>query len=163
MWGFLAVLIVIVLILSRTRFEIRDDIEINASVDKVWLAIIDFHNYKKWNSQLFYLGGSVEPKGKLHLKLSVQGTAPYEFKPVISFWEENKRFAWLAKTGLPRIFDGEHFFELKDLGNGKTLLTNREEYRGVLSQLFKQLPMMKTAPIGFKKMNMELKSYIEGI
>jgi hypothetical protein len=51
--------------------------------------------------------------------------------------------------------------ELKDLGNGKTLLTNREEYRGVLSQIFRQLPMMKTAPEGFKKMNLELKNYIE--
>jgi hypothetical protein len=50
---------------------------------------------------------------------------------------------------------------LKDLGNGKTLLTNREEYRGLLSQIFRQLPMMKNAPEGFKKMNLELKKYIE--
>lgn len=108
-----------------------------------------------------YLGGTIEPNGKLHLKLSAEGSEPYEFKPDISFWEEQKRFAWLAKTGLPRIFDGEHFFELKDPGNGRTLLTNREEYRGILSQIFKQLPMMKTAPNGFKKMNLELKTYIE--
>jgi hypothetical protein len=103
----------------------------------------------------------VQPNGKLHLKLAVAGTDPYEFKPDISYWHEKRQFAWVAKTGLPRIFDGEHFFELKDLGNGKTLLTNREEYRGVLSQIFRQLPMMKTAPEGFKKMNLELKNYIE--
>lgn len=161
MWLILAVSIIIVLLLSRTSFEIRDDIEINAPIDKVWSTVIDFQNYKKWNSQLSYLGGTIEPNGKLHLKLSVEGTEPYEFKPNISFWEEKKRFAWLAKTGLPRIFDGEHFFELKDLVNGRTLLTNREEYRGVLSQIFRQLPMMETAPNGFKKMNLELKTYIE--
>jgi hypothetical protein len=160
-WIILIVSFLVVLLLSRASFEIRDDIQIDAPLDKVWLAIIDFKNYHKWNSQLAYLGGTVEPNGKLHLKLSVQGTEPYEFKPDISFWEEKKRFAWLAKTGLPRIFDGEHFFELKDLGNGRTLLTNREEYRGILSQIFRQLPMMKTAPDGFKKMNLELKNYIE--
>jgi len=157
----LAIVLLIVLVLSRTSFEIREHIEINASPDRVWAAIIDFENYKHWNSQLSFWGGTVQPKGKLHLKLAADGAQPYEFKPDISAWKEQQQFAWIAKTGIPRVFDGEHFFELKDLGGGKTLLTNREEYRGVLSQLFKQLPMMKTAPEGFKKMNLELKNYIE--
>lgn len=107
------------------------------------------------------MGGTVQPKGKLLLKLAATGADPYEFKPDISYWQTNKQFAWIAKTGLPRIFDGEHFFELEDLGNGKTRVINREEYRGVLSPLFRQLPMMKTAPDGFKKMNQELKNYVE--
>lgn len=161
MWIALSITIFIIILLTRTRFEIRDEIEINATTNQVWATIIDFEKYKNWNSQLTFLGGSIKPKGKLHLKLSAIGAKPYEFTPDISYWEENKRFAWIAKTGLPRIFDGEHFFELKDIGNGKTLLINREEYRGLLSQLFKQLPMMKTAPEGFKKMNIELKNYIE--
>jgi hypothetical protein len=161
MWLILPLTLITILLLSRTRFEIREDIEINASVEKVWATIIDFENYKNWNSQLTYLGGKVGPKGKLHLKLAAAGTKPYEFKPDISYWHEEKQFAWVAITGLPRIFDGEHFFELKDLGNGRTLVTNREEYRGVLSQLFRQLPMMKTAPEGFRKMNLELKNYVE--
>ncbi len=162
MWIILSLtLVLVIFLLSRTSFEIRDEIEINVSIEKVWAAIIDFESYKNWNSQLTFLGGSVQPNGKLHLKLSAAGAKPYEFKPDISYWQENKQFAWIAKTGLPGIFDGEHFFELKDLGNGKTLLTNREEYRGVLSQLFKQLPMMKTAPDGFRKMNSELKNFLE--
>jgi hypothetical protein len=162
MWIILTIAIFAIFLLSRTSFEIRDDIEINASTDKVWATIVDFENYKHWNSQLTYIDGKVEPNGKLHLKLAAEGAKPYEFKPDISYWQEKKQFAWIAKTGLPRIFDGEHFFELKDLGNGKTLLTNREEYRGLLSQIFRQLPMMKNAPEGFKKMNLELKKYIEG-
>lgn len=161
MWILILFIFGVVLLLSRTSFEIRNDIEINAPIDKVWNAVIDFDNYKKWNSQLTFLGGTVKPNGKLHLRLAAEGADPYEFKPNISYWTEKKQFAWLAQTGLPRIFDGEHFFELKDLGNGKTLLTNREEYRGVLSQIFRQLPMMKTAPDGFKKMNIELKNYVE--
>ncbi|TAE86091.1 MAG: SRPBCC domain-containing protein [Bacteroidetes bacterium] len=161
MWIILAIVILVVLLLTGTSFEIRDEIEINAPTEKVWAAIIDFEHYKEWNSQLSFLGGTVQPKGKLHLKLSAAGAKPYEFKPDISYWQKNEQFAWIAKTGLPRIFDGEHFFELKDLGNGKTRVINREEYRGVLSQLFKQLPMMKTAPDGFRKMNQELKDYVE--
>jgi hypothetical protein len=154
-------LVVLVFFLSQTQFEIRKDVEINATPEKVWNAVIDFEKYNQWNSQLQFLGGEVKPNGRLHLKLSAPGADPYEFKPIVSHWEERERFAWLAETGLPHIFDGEHFFELQDLNNGKTLVVNREEYRGVLSMIMQNLPMMKTAPEGFEKMNSELKQFIE--
>lgn len=160
-WITLLIVSLVVFSLAFTKFEIREEIEINASAEKVWQTVIDFPNYKNWNTQLSFLGGEVKPNGKLHLKLSVEGTNPYEFKPIISHWQENEKFAWLAQTGLPRVFDGEHFFEINKLENGKTLLINREEYRGILSLLMKTLPMMKDAPKGFKKMNLEFKNYIE--
>jgi hypothetical protein len=157
----LGIIVIILLVLSFTAFEVRKDIEISAPPSKVWQAVIAFDKYKNWNSQLQYLGGEVKPQSTLHLKLSVKGTDPYEFKPVVSHWEENKRFAWLAVTGVPRVFDGEHFFEIQDLGNGKTLVVNGEEYRGILSLIIKNLPMMQSAPEGFELMNTELKNYCE--
>lgn len=161
MWILIAILLVS-LLLSRTKFEVRHDIELEAPLEKVWTTIIDFKNYHRWNSQLSYLGGEVAPGGRLHLKLSVAGATPYEFKPAVSQWQDQAVFAWIARTGgIPRIFDGEHFFEMKTLGNGKTLLVNREEYRGVLSLLMQQLPMMKLAPQGFERMNQELKAFVE--
>jgi len=161
MWTFLAISAV-VLALSRTKFEIRHTIEVNAPVESVWAAVIDFKGYDRWNSQLSYLGGEVAPGGRLHLRLAVAGATPYEFKPNVSQWREQAVFGWIARTaGIPRLFDGEHFFELTDLGSGRTLLVNREEYRGVLSLLMQQLPMMKLAPQGFERMNQELKAFVE--
>jgi hypothetical protein len=154
-------IVVLLLILSRTKFEVRHDITINAPIDEVWKTVIDFPHYSKWNSQLLYLDGTISLNEKIHLKLSVEGTNPYEFEPTVSHWKENEMFAWIAITRIPRIFDGEHFFELQDLGNGKTLLVNREEYRGILSLIMQQIPAMKLAPKGFEKMNVELKKYIE--
>lgn len=147
--------------LSLTSFEINEKVEVKAPIDRVWATIIDFDSYSDWNTQLEYLGGEVKPNGQLHLKLSAEGADPYEFKPTVSHWEENEKFAWLAITGFPRVFDGEHFFELERIDDNTTLVTNREEYRGVMSLIMKNLPMMKTAPEGFKKMNSELKDYIE--
>ena len=158
---FIIGLVVVVIALSFSGFEINEKVEINAPIEKVWATIIDIESYSEWNSQLEYLGGTVIPGGQLHLKLSAAGAEPYEFKPTISHWEENKRFAWLARTGFPRIFDGEHYFELEKIDDSTTLVTNREEYRGVLSLIMKNLPMMKDAPAGFRKMNVELKNYIE--
>lgn len=157
----LALVALLLLLLSRTQFEIREEIAINATVERVWTAVTDFENYHAWNSQLSYLGGTAGPKGKLHLRLAAEGASPYEFKPDVSHWVPNERFAWIARTGFARVFDGEHFFEMQALGPYQTLLINREEYRGILSLIFQQLPMMKTAPAGFEKMNKELKAYIE--
>lgn len=162
MWIIVSIILLVIIGLSFTQFEIREDIVIHAPPEKVWNAIVNFENYQQWNSQLKYLGGTVEPQGKLHLKLQVEGAEPYEFKPVISRWEKPKTFAWLATTGLPRIFDGEHFYELHELDEGRhTRVVNREEYRGILSLVMKNLPMMKNAPAGFAQMNEELKAYVE--
>jgi hypothetical protein len=160
MWIALAI-IALILMLSRTKFEVRHDVIINSPIQNVWETIIDFKKYENWNSQLRYLGGTIALNEVIHLKLSVEGATSYEFKPTISQWEEGKSFAWIARTGLPRIFDGEHFFEIKSNPDGTTTVVNREEYRGVLSLLMQQLPAMKLAPKGFEKMNAELKSHIE--
>lgn len=161
MWLAVFIIVVFLIILSRTKFEVRHEITLDAPVERVWKMIIDFEHYSQWNTQLSYLGGKVVLNEKLHLKLAVEGATPYEFKPIVSQWKERQVFGWIAITGLPRVFDGEHFFELTDLKNGKTLLINREEYRGILSLVMQQLPMMKLAPKGFQKMNMEFKAYVE--
>jgi hypothetical protein len=147
--------------LTFTRFEINEKIIVDAPIADVWSTIVDFGSYSRWNSQLQYLGGEIKPGGKIHLRLSAAGANPYEFKPIISHWVVNERFAWIGRTGLPRVFDGEHFFELEQVNAHTTLVTNREEYRGVLSLIMKNLPMMKTAPEGFRKMNQELKDHLE--
>lgn len=151
-----------VLLASRTAFEIRQTIDIDAPPERVFAAVVDLPAYAAWNSQLAYLGGTARLGERLHLRLSVAGTDPYEFKPTVTAYEEGRRFAWIGRTGLPRVFDGEHFFELERLPGGGTRLTNREEYRGVLSLIIERLPMMKSAPSGFAKMNEELKLYVEG-
>lgn len=162
MWILILVVVLAVVIgLLFSRFEIRHEIQIQAPASEVWQAITAFHDLHKWNSQLEYLCGEVTLKGKLQLRLSAQGAAPYTFNAVVSVMETEKRFAWLAITGLPRIFDGEHFFELEALSDGSTLLVNREEYRGLLSPIIKRLPMMQSAPEGFRLMNEELKRYVE--
>lgn len=159
--GALAALGSALLLLSRAQFEIRHTVDIDAPPERVWATIIDFQGYAAWNTQLSYLGGKAEPGGRLHLRLAAEGADPYEFEPTVSRWEENRSFAWIARTGAPRVFDGEHFFELERLPSGGTRLTNREEYRGVLSPILQRLPMMKSAPRGFEKMNAELKRHVE--
>ncbi len=154
-------LLVLVGAASATSFEIRADTVIDAPVERVWEVIVDMPSYAEWNTQLSWLAGVVGPGAVLRLRLAVEGTSPYEFQPTVSSWEPNVRFAWIARTGAPRVFDGEHFFELEALDGGKTRLVNRERYSGVLSLLMQRLPMMAGAPRGFAKMNEEIKARAE--
>ena len=147
--------------LSFSSFEIREEVVIDAPPEKVWAVIIDFPSYAEWNSQLAWLGGVAAPEATLKLRLSAEGTDPYEFEPVVSHFEPNVRFAWFARTGAPRVFDGEHFFELEPLAGGKTRLVNRERYSGLLAPIIQRQPMMQGAPKGFVKMNDELKRRAE--
>lgn len=147
--------------LSFSSFEVREEVIIDAPPDKVWAVIIDFPSYAEWNSQLAWLGGTAAPEATLKLRLSAEGADPYEFQPVVSHFEPNVRFAWLARTGAPRVFDGEHFFELEPLAGGKTRVVNREHYSGLLAPIIQRQPMMQGAPKGFVKMNDELKRRAE--
>lgn len=157
-----AALLALIGIATTTSFEIRADVVIDAPVERVWDVVVDFPSYGAWNTQLSWLEGVAGPGAVLKLRLAVEGAAPYEFKPTVSYWEPNVRFAWLARTGLPRVFDGEHFFELEPIEGGKkTRLVNRERYSGALSLLMQRLPMMAGAPRGFAKMNDEIKARAE--
>ncbi len=147
--------------LSRTEFAVAHTIDIDAPPERVWAALVDFPRYAEWNTQLAVRGGEARAGAELYLALSTPD-ASYEFHPVVSSFEEGRRFAWIARTGIPRLFDGEHFFEISPLPSGGTRVTNREEYRGVLSPVMRRLPAMKSAPAGFEKMNLELKRYVEG-
>ncbi len=153
-------LLVMLLLLSRYRFEVRAETLIEASPQKVWDTLVQMGQYENWNDQLHFLGGKVAPGEKITLRLSVEGAKPYTFSPTINHWVKYKKWGWIARTGMPGIFDGEHMFELEEK-EGKTLLVNKEQYRGILAPIIQQQPMMKNAPKGFEQMNQQLKTHIE--
>ncbi len=149
--------------LSQTSFAIEDAVDIDAPPAEVWAVLVDGAHYAQWSSQLAWLGDAAAPGATLHLRLSAEGTAPYEFRPVVKTFEPPHRFGWLARTGLPGVFDGEHTFTLEPLGATGTHVINRESYRGVLSLVMQRLPMMANAPAGFRTMNDELKRRVEAL
>lgn len=156
----IAVLVIGLLLLSRYRFEVRADILIDAPPRMVWEVLTNMKDYPNWNDQLEFLGGQPSKGERVRLRLSVEGADPYQFTAVINHWEPAKTFGWIARTGMPGIFDGEHLFELQDK-NGKTQLVNREIYQGILAPIIQRQPMMKNAPAGFEKMNQQLKEHTE--
>lgn len=62
--------------------------------------LADDAHYAEWNTQLAWLGPPASPGATLHLRLAAEGADPYEFKPLVTAWERERRFTWLAITGV---------------------------------------------------------------
>jgi len=142
-------------------FVIQDSVLIKATSEEIWQVLLDFENYHQWNSLLQYIDGQPKLGEKLKLRLTIPDGVSYTFQPIVTQYDENKCFAWKAVTFLPGIFDGEHFFELHQVGERETKFINREQFSGLVSPIVQKLSLLKDAEPGFQMMNQELKQYLE--
>jgi uncharacterized protein YndB with AHSA1/START domain len=53
--------------------ELRTEIEINASAEKVWRMLIDFDAYPLWNPFIRSIEGRLEPSARLNILIQPSG------------------------------------------------------------------------------------------
>ena len=137
------------------------EITINASPEKVWSILMDFENHINWNPFIKKISGEKSVGGKLSITVQSPGKDPMDFEPIVLILEENKHLRWKGKFLFEGLFDGEHFFMLKDNQDGTTTFTHGEIFSGVLVRFFSE-DLNKTEQ-GFKLMNEALKKECEKI
>lgn len=116
--------------------EIKTEILINASPEKVWAILTDFQNYPNWNPFIKSITGNVAVGNKIVARLEPPEVSGMTFKPKVLQFDENKKFRWLGHLLFPGLFDGEHQFELIDNANGTTTFIQSEKFNGILVPLF---------------------------
>jgi hypothetical protein len=124
--------------------EIRTEILINATPDKVWKVLTNFNDYPNWNPFLRWLTGDVAVNKKIIVRIAPPGSNAMTFKPTILKFDTNKELRWLGHLLIPGLFDGEHIFELIDNQNGTTTFIQREQFSGILMPLFKKMLEVNT-------------------
>jgi len=140
--------------------EIKTQIVINASPEKVWAILTDFNNYGTWNPFIKSISGEVKKGNKITARIEPPGAKGMTFKPKVLAFDTHKTFRWQGHLLFPGLFDGEHIFELIDNGNGTTTFIQREKFRGILVPLFKKMLDTNTVN-GFTQMNEALKVLAE--
>ncbi|MFC2165219.1 SRPBCC family protein [Acidobacteriota bacterium] len=140
--------------------ELYSVIEIDAPANKVWAILTDFSSYPDWNPFIRKIKGEIEEGQKIEAFLQPPGSKGMSFSPRILKVEPNREFRWLGRLILPKLFDGEHIFELKELENSKTLFVQREKFRGLLAPMIMKSLGDKTQK-GFDEMNKALKERAE--
>ena len=99
------------------------------------------------------------------LKISVQpvGGKGMTFRPRVLRAVPDQELRWLGRVVLPGIFDGEHFFKIEPLDQGRrTRLIHGERFTGLLVPLLRK-NLDRGTREGFEAMNQALKARVEAL
>jgi hypothetical protein len=140
--------------------EIKTELIINVTPEKIWTILTSFDNYPNWNPFIKSIKGEVKVGNKITARLEPPGAKGMTFKPKVLSFETNREFRWIGHILFPGLFDGEHKFELIDNGNGTTTFKQSETFGGVLVPLLKKMLDNNTKK-GFEEMNKKLKELAE--
>ena len=140
--------------------ELKTEILINATPEKVWAIFTDFNNYPNWNPFIKSITGDVKVGNTITARIEPPGASGMTFKPKVLAFYANKEFRWLGHLLIKGLFDGEHKFELIDNANGTTTFIQSEKFTGILVSLFKK-QLDNNTKKGFEEMNKKLKELAE--
>jgi hypothetical protein len=143
--------------LTAMAKEVKTEILINATPEKVWEILTNFDNYPTWNPFIKSIEGEVKVGNKIKVSIQPPNSKAMTFKPRVLAFETNKEFLWLGHLLFTGLFDGEHKFELIDNGNGTTTFKQSEKFKGI----FVGLLNLENTKKGFEAMNEKLKEMAE--
>jgi hypothetical protein len=141
--------------------EITTTIEINAPPRSVWKVLVDFPAHPQWNPFVRSIEGSPREGETLKVFIQPVGGKGMTFRPRVLRALPDQELRWLGRVVLPGVFDGEHFFKIEPLDDGRRArFTQGERFTGLLVPLLRNSLDRGTRP-GFEAMNQALKARVE--
>ena len=116
--------------MAKSRIE--TDIDINAPASQVWALLTDFARMPS-GIRLSNPFLAIWCKVLGSPFTSHRGLVRNAFKPTVLSVRPERELRWLGHLLVPGIFDGEHYFLLKSIGENRTRLTQGEKFSGLLS------------------------------
>jgi hypothetical protein len=140
--------------------ELRSEIEIEASAERVWQLLTDFAHFPQWNPFIRRASGNVKLGQRLEVTIQPSGANGMTFRPTVLKAEPNRELRWIGHLLIPGIFDGEHIFTIEPLGTNRVRFIQREIFTGLLVPLFAK-GLDTDTQRGFGEMNQALKVQAE--
>jgi hypothetical protein len=114
--------------------ENRNEIEIQATPEKVWKALTNLGEYPEWNPLLIRAEGKLIVGEKVNLTAKSASSDMHLLCTVLTV-EPNRQFSWKFHVGFPFLFRGEHIFKLEPINEHKVRFIDREVFHGLLVPL----------------------------
>lgn len=134
---------------------IRVETDIEASVETVWAELVAISEFADWNPFITQLDGELAVGNRVAVRILPPGGRAMSFRPTITVLDDCKRLEWLGRVVLPGVFDGRHSFTLAALADGRTRLTQMEQFSGALVPFTGAI--LKRTAAGFAAMNEALR------
>ena len=143
-------------------YEVRTEIDIQATPQRVWSILMDFPSHVEWNPFVRRIEGT--PKVGARLKVSIQpkGGKGLTFRPTVLVVIPYQELRWRGRFLLPGVFDGEHYFQIRQLSHESIRFIHGERFSGVLVPLAKS-GLESGTRAGFLAMNEALKRRAEPV
>ncbi len=139
--------------------EIRTELLIEAPPGRVWAALTDVAQFPDWNPFIPRVQGRVRKGAQLEVRITPPAARAMTFRPTVIHLVPERELRWLGRLWVPRLFDGEHIFELHPEADG-TRFVQRERFSGLLVPLLWN-QMEGPTRSGFITMNEALKTRAE--
>jgi hypothetical protein len=139
--------------------ELRTEIEIAASPERVWRELTDLASYPEWNPLLPAASGELREGQQIRVTLKA-GKRAMTIKPRLLRVIPDRELAWRGSLPVPGMFTGEHIFEIERLDGGRVRFRHREKFSGLLVPLLSRMLDGDTRR-GFEAMNAALKARAE--
>ena len=140
--------------------ELRTEIEIQASAERVWGLLTDFARFPNWNPFICWAKGEVKVGARLEIRIQPSGARGMTFKPVVLKVDPMRELRWLGRLLTPGLFDGKHIFSVERLSPQRVRFTQREIFNGLFVPLLARDLDTNTLR-GFNEMNQALKVQAE--
>src|SRR5918995_5824563 len=140
--------------------ELHSQIEIEDPAERVLQVLTDFAAYPEWNPFIRRVSGRPEVDEQLVVRMRPSGTRGMTFRPTVLKVEPNRQLRWLGHLLMPGLFDGEHIFEIEELGEDRVLFVQREVFKGLLVPLLAR-SLDRDTQRGFEEMNRALRKRAE--
>ena len=114
--------------------ENRNEIEIQATPEKVWKALTNLGEYPEWNPLLIRAEGKLIVGEKVNLTAKSASSDMHLLCTVLTV-EPNRQFSWKFHVILPFLFRGEHIFKIEPINEHKVRFVDRENFHGLLVPL----------------------------
>jgi hypothetical protein len=140
--------------------ELRTEIEINTSPERVWKILTDFNKYEQWNPFIHKIIGQPKEGAKIEIHIETPGGKNRKYGPTLTKVDEGRELRWLGKSSLPWFLNGEHIFAIEKLDSQRVRFIQREVFDGLLTLLFGK-SLDTDVRQGLEEMNRALKERAE--
>lgn len=136
--------------------KLSNEVEINASAERVWQLLTDFASFPQWNPFMQRVSGAPTAGTQLEITQQPSGARVLKSRPRIMKVEPNRELRWFGRSLLPGLLDVEHIFTIESLDVNRVRFTQSEVCTGLFSSLSTYRSHTNTRR-GFREMNEALK------
>ena len=139
--------------------ELRTEIVIQASPEKVWQTLTDLDMYPDWNPFIHHAIGKAKMGEKVDITFR-SGSKEMTLHCTVIKVVPNKELIWKYHVILPGLFSGEHSFTIEPMGTNQVRFMDKEIFHGLLVPL-QAKDIDTNSRRGFEEMDKALKARAE--